>query len=86
MAPMSAFDALPLRLPQLVEVREAFTQAIAEGLSRDGQLIAAFPAYLAPPSAGLHGRARVVDWGGTNLRGARVDLTEKGPRVSALAP
>ena len=77
-------EALTLNLEQLDDVRRALAQRLGEGLARDGAEIAALPAFLPPPPAGLAGEAVVVDLGGTNLRAALVRLeADGGVRVPA---
>ncbi len=66
----------------LDDVRARFSERLAEGLASDGRELRALPTYLAPPRAGLTGRALVVDTGGTNVRAAVVELGPS-PRVVA---
>jgi hexokinase len=74
----------PFALPRaaLDAVRARFAERLAEGLAADGRELRALPTFLAPPRAGLTGRALVVDTGGTNVRAAIVDLGA-APRVVA---
>lgn len=74
----------PFALPRaaLDDVRARFAERLAEGLVADGRELRALPTYLAPPRAGLAGRALVVDTGGTNVRAAIVELGPT-PRVVA---
>jgi hexokinase len=58
--------------------RDLFAQQIRAGLASDGQTVAAHPAWLPRPQAGLTGRALVVDIGGTNVRAALVELRGDG--------
>lgn len=68
---VSDFD---LSLTKLREVMELFRTRILEGLAQDGQEIAALPTYMSLPSGRQHGRALVIDTGGTNMRAALVEI------------
>lgn len=72
-----------LSLQQLNDIRQALGQRMTVGLARDGAEVACLPAYLAPPQAGLEGRALVVDAGGTNVRAALVELSQGSARLRA---
>src|SRR5688500_2080212 len=73
---------LVLGRSELDDIRRTLAKRIAEGLEHDGREIKALPAWLAPPSRDLKGRALVVDTGGTNTRAAIVELDgENGARI-----
>jgi len=71
-------DELRLTSSQLLDIRDALSDRVREGLAEDSQQIAALPAFLPPPAADQTGEAVVVDLGGTNLRSARVRLEADG--------
>lgn len=75
-----------LSLPELQDIRRTLAARIVLGLSTPGTEIAALPAYLAPPPAGMTGRAVVVDAGGTNLRAAIVELMPGGASRIVAGP
>jgi hexokinase len=78
--PSGLFTLSPAALERL---RAGFAEQIRDGLGREGGSIAALPAWLPRPAAGLGGRALVVDIGGTNMRAALVELGSDGLRVLA---
>ncbi|AUX24958.1 hexokinase type III [Sorangium cellulosum] len=75
-----------LSLTELQDIRRTLAARIVFGLSTPGTEIAALPAYLAPPPAGMTGRAVVVDAGGTNLRAAIVELMPGGASRIVAGP
>ncbi len=80
-----AIECLRLSKGQLEQVRDAFAAQISLGLARDDEQIPALPAFLPPPPPGLKGRAHVVDLGGTNARGAVVEVGPNAPAVIGLS-
>jgi hexokinase len=71
---MDRLRPFSLTRPQLEEVRESLRERITVGLERNGTEVKALPAYLPAPDRSLKGRALVIDIGGTNVRGAVVEL------------
>ena len=71
---------------QLGDVRDRLIAAIRDGLATEGQQVAALPAYLTPPKPKLAGEALVVDTGGTNMRGAWIELRGDAPAVIKKGP
>lgn len=65
----------------LEKVRTHIRQRLREGLTADGQVVSALPAYLSPPSRDLTGTSLVVDIGGTNVRAAVVDIAPGHNRI-----
>jgi hexokinase len=82
--PRSLAELFFLDASALARLRASFARQITEGLGRDGRAVAALPAWLPRPSAGLEGQALVVDIGGTNVRAALVRLGPDGD-LSLLA-
>ncbi len=76
--PRSPAPLFQLDPAALVQLRDSFRASIALGLAYDGQRVAALPAWLPVPAAGLCGQALVVDLGGTNMRAAWVQLRAGG--------
>ncbi len=70
----------------LARQREGFVRQLRRGLARDGQRIAALPAWLPRPTPGLAGLAVVVDIGGTNVRAALLSLRADGGHELLAAP
>ena len=59
---------------QLIDVRNAMTARIQEGLAQDGQELKAIPALLDMPSGVPQGDAVALDLGGTNIRAAAISI------------
>jgi hexokinase len=70
--------SLRLSRAQLEDVRRAMFERIARGLTEDEISVGGVLAFLPPPPEGLSGKAIVVDCGGTNIRGALVELDGEG--------
>ncbi len=75
---------------QLLEISQALKDKILEGLHAPGQEVACLPTYIPGDASPQHGKALILDFGGTNVRAALVALDdgkltiEKGPVVQAI--
>ena len=76
--PHSAAPLFTLGPGALARLMANFARQIQTGLARDGERVAALPAWLPRPAAGLEGVAVVVDLGGTHARAALVALCTEG--------
>lgn len=80
------FGAFRLDDPALQDVRRALEARIREGLAAENQEIKALPAWIAPPEPDVHGKAIVVDTGGTNMRATLIDLGSDRTHTIGEAP
>ena len=75
---------------QLIDIALSLAAKIREGLAHDDQEIACLPSYISVRQVPQHGRALVMDFGGSNVRAALVSLhegrlqIEKGPVAQAI--
>ncbi len=80
---MTLARQLELSHAQLVDIKQALTERIKEGLESHGAEIKALPSYFGAPNREIEGRALVIDTGGTNMRAAVVELEQgRGTCVS----
>ncbi|AWB65996.1 hypothetical protein C2869_05885 [Saccharobesus litoralis] len=63
---------------QLIDISRDFYRALQLGLQDDKQPIRCLPTYINPDFGRYQGQVYVLDLGGSNLRAARVELTEDG--------
>lgn len=65
----------------LKEIASSFLQKVEEGLNKENEEIQCLPTFITPDSAGVNGRALVLDLGGTNYRVALVDFNKGTPAI-----
>lgn len=67
---------------QLKKVACSFQQKVEAGLNKENQEIQCLPTFIAPDTAGVKGKALVLDLGGTNYRVAIVDFNHGAPVIN----
>jgi hexokinase len=89
---MRVASAFVLTLAQLLDIRDALSERIVEGLRAPDREIRALPAYLRRPRGLRAGEAIALDTGGSKIRAARIRIDAGGPtqdrfsRSDALLP
>ena len=72
---------LKLDVQKLKEIALSFQTKVDTGICEDNTEIQCIPTFITPDTAGVAGKALVLDLGGTNYRFAKIDFSGEEPVI-----